>query len=63
MRKIVIYIMKIGKCPKKYIQKINKTTETMELLMVKSVAVPGLEPNKNILLRGFYYGYLVGLKN
>ena len=64
MQKIVKHIMKTGKRPEKYIRKINKkTTETNATLMVKPVVVLGLKPNKNILLQGFDYEYLIGLNN
>jgi len=64
MQKIVKHIMETGKRPEKYIRKINKkTTETNGPLLVKPVVVPGLKPNKNILLQGFDYGYLIGLNN
>jgi hypothetical protein len=64
MQKIVKHIMETGKRSEKYIRKINKkTTETNGSLLIKPVMVPGLKPNKNILLQGFDYGYLIGLNN
>ena len=52
MQKIVKHIMATG-----------KITKTIEPLMIKPIVAPGLESNKNILLRGFNYGYLIGLNN